>query len=143
VTPAWSTNNPASKRAPVWLPAAVLAGGLLGAAGLRVAAEFRISLFPPCLWLKLSGFPCPGCGCTRSLLAWTHLDPVAAFRFNPLFSLALLLVGSWWVLSLLEGATGAPRLNRLRAAVEHRRFWWTCTAVAALNWVYLILFLPK
>jgi hypothetical protein len=121
----------------------VLGGGLLAAAGLRVAADFGLALLPPCLWRQLSGFPCPGCGCTRSLLAWTHLDPVAAFRFNPLFSLALLLLAGGWILSFLEGPTGARRWHRLRAASEQPRFWQACAVLAGLNWIYLILFLPR
>ena len=41
----------------------------------------------PCLFLKLTGFQCPGCGNTRAALALLRLDIAAAFGYNPLFAL--------------------------------------------------------
>ena len=60
----------------VW--AAVLGLGLAYAwlithTGLRV----------PCLFLILTGHPCPTCGVSRMFLSLMRLDFAAAFRFNP------------------------------------------------------------
>lgn len=44
-----------------------------------------IALFPGCLIRDITGFPCPGCGMTRALLAAIHCDMAEAFRMHPLF----------------------------------------------------------
>ena len=50
----------------------------------------------PCLFLKLTGFQCPGCGNTRAALALLRLDATAAFGYNPLFLLEFFYL--LWVL---------------------------------------------
>ena len=37
----------------------------------------------PCIWRSITGYPCPGCGLTRSLASMSHFDIVSAVRFNP------------------------------------------------------------
>lgn len=39
---------------------------------------------PPCMFYKLTGLLCAGCGSGRFMLALLHLDLYAAFRYNPL-----------------------------------------------------------
>lgn len=38
----------------------------------------------PCLFHKFTGFYCPGCGITRSLISLFRLDFYQSFRYNPL-----------------------------------------------------------
>ena len=45
-----------------------------------------------CIWKKVIGLPCPGCGYSRALLAAAKLDFVAAWQFHPLFWLFPLLI---------------------------------------------------
>lgn len=40
-------------------------------------------LLPPCLFHTLTGFSCPGCGCTRAVLALLRGDLLQSLRFNP------------------------------------------------------------
>lgn len=83
--------------------------GLLGAiaavALIYILAQLGFGI--PCLFLKLTGFQCPGCGNTRAALALLRLDVAAAFGYNPLFLLEFLYL--LWVLfhcakSYLKGA---------------------------------------
>ena len=39
---------------------------------------------PPCIFYKLTGLYCPGCGTGRALRALLEADVVTAFRMNPL-----------------------------------------------------------
>lgn len=38
----------------------------------------------PCVFYRVTGYLCPGCGITRMCLALVHLDFVTAFSNNPL-----------------------------------------------------------
>ena len=69
---------------------AVLAAGLL----YSVLARYGFGI--PCLFRKLTGLQCPGCGNTRAALALLRLDAAAAFGYNPLFLLEFFYL--LWVL---------------------------------------------
>ena len=51
-----------------------------------------------CLFRKLTGVPCPGCGMTRAHLAVLRLDFRAAFYYHPLWMLPgpTLLLSFWY-----------------------------------------------
>jgi uncharacterized protein YjeT (DUF2065 family) len=38
----------------------------------------------PCIWNAVIGYPCPGCGMTRSLASLSNFDFVSAIHFNPI-----------------------------------------------------------
>lgn len=47
----------------------------------------------PCIWRSLTGYPCPGCGLTRSLASLADFQIVESIKFNPngiLFSIVIL-----------------------------------------------------
>ncbi len=50
----------------------------------------------PCLFRKLTGWLCPGCGNSRAVLALLRLDLAGALRCNLLFPLEFLYLG--WVI---------------------------------------------
>lgn len=115
-----------------WRGTAWLAVMAAAVAGLALAAAWCLErgIGWPCLFLNLTGVPCPTCGMTRCLAALASLDFMAALRFNPL--ICLLAAGSL----ALPFAWG--RAGRLPV------WWWrVAAAVAALNWIYLWLFLPR
>ncbi len=125
-------------RTPAWL---FLCGVGLGVYA-RLASDFRWP-FPPC-WLRtLTGVPCPACGCTRSLLAWSKFDLVQAAFFNPLFFLGCIAVALWmgvWVLEKVFARAWSPRFE---AFFYQRPVWRLLALLAVLNWLYLCLELPE
>lgn len=57
-----------------------------------------------CLFYRLTGFKCPGCGMTRALYCLLHLDFKGVFRENPF--LLVLPFAAYLALSELFQATG-------------------------------------
>lgn len=125
-----------------WLPLWLFAGALALLAGLRLAGQWRVPL-PRCWLREFTGLPCPSCGCTRSLLAWSHFDLDQAFRFNPLF-FACCVSGFLWLGLWLAGRLFDRRwLESLQARIDEWPLGWIFLALLGLNWLYLCLNLPK
>ena len=69
---------------------------VIGAAGVAVLAGNNpagSAFFPQCLFHRLTGFHCAGCGITRALHALLHFRFAEAMRMHPLLVLSLPLVG--------------------------------------------------
>jgi len=126
------------RRLPLWIGLAFV----LLAFGVHLAARWQLP-FPQCLLRKFTGVPCPTCGCTRSLLAWSDLDLAAAFRFNPLFFVLCLGLLAWLGLWCVERLTGRAWLERWGARVRRGPIWKVFIALAVVNWLYLCLKLPR
>jgi hypothetical protein len=130
------------RRAPRHMPLWISLGFVILAFGVQLAVRWQIP-FPQCMLRKFTGIPCPTCGCTRSLLAWSNLDLPAAFRFNPLFFVLCVGVLAWFGLWGIERLTGRVWLERWAARVPRGTIWKIFIALALVNWLYLWLKLPK
>jgi Protein of unknown function (DUF2752) len=55
-----------------------------GLAALRLMSLQQLDQVPPlCLWSRLLGRPCPGCGTLHALCAVLHGDLSLAWHYNP------------------------------------------------------------
>ena len=106
---------------------AVRAAGYVGAffaGGVALSALYATTgLGLPCPFRAVTGWDCPLCGGTRMGDALLHGDVSAAFGFNPLAVVGLLVLGMLGVLWAVEAAGGpavrlprplADRLQRVR-----------------------------
>ncbi len=112
------------------LPALWLAlGGII----LLLAPRTGLTL-PPCLFKRLTGWPCPSCGFTRGTLAFLHGHLVQAWLYNPLlFS----FLGTASAIVFIRALTGkSPRVLLTRA--ERAAAWATMSILFAANWLYVI-----
>lgn len=109
-------------------PAALTILALIGFSGvLFLFNPGQHHFYPACLFHKLTGLLCPGCGSLRAAHQLLHGNLIAAFHFNPLFVLSLPFL-SWMAVHL-----AAQSLNRRSPNVCFRPFWiWTMLAVAVL-----------
>src|SRR5689334_21065069 len=112
---------------PWLLLSAFIAAGILAAGAVLV---MQLGLTYPCPFKFLFGIPCPTCGTTRSLAALASFDVVQSLRFNP-----LVLIGG------LGALTGY--LLRRRVSWISRAGLASFIAAFLLNWIYLLLFLPR
>jgi phosphate/sulfate permease len=122
---------------PLWAFLALSGAVILSA----LAWHFKLPL-PQCAWRQLTGIPCPFCGGTRSLVAWSQLDLARAFILNPLVSLLCCAAIVWFVLWLVDRRRKGALRAALRRRLERLRFWWVVLALMALNWIYLIVVRP-
>ncbi|MFN0121832.1 MAG: DUF2752 domain-containing protein [Blastocatellia bacterium] len=93
--------------------------------------------FPPCIFLTLSGWPCPGCGLTTSFAHAARLDFAAAWHAHPFGPLAFLLTLSLIPLSLWLARRHASfadvwRIRLTKPALAFLLLWWLA------GWVYKI-----
>jgi hypothetical protein len=92
--------------------------------------------FPPCGFHAVTGHPCPSCGGTRMMLLTLQGHPLEAFSMNPLFTLLLAGLATWFVLGLLGRLAGRD----LRIDVgprEGRWLWLALLAAFLVNWAYI------
>lgn len=64
---------------------------------LNIKYNFEI----PCIFHKITGLYCPGCGLTRMLFSIINLDFYQAFRYNPLLFICLPFLIIYFVYGLL------------------------------------------
>lgn len=69
--------------------------GLHAGAAVFLASHdpYNSDVFPPCPFLFLTGWQCPGCGGTRAAYSLFHEDLVGSWRMNPIVILAYPIVG--------------------------------------------------
>lgn len=91
----------------------------------RLAGSGRL-----CLVQAVAGLPCPLCGGTRALAALGGGEFVAAFDWNPLAALAV-------ILAIPLGA--AMTLGWDLPAAWRRRLVLLVAAAAVMNWTYLLV----
>jgi hypothetical protein len=111
----------------LWFSACA-AGFLSAAVGARVWLQSGLAW--SCPTLTLFGVPCPSCGSTRAFAALVEFDLLRALSFNPLVvaGLVFLLI--------------AP-LFKLRFEKRANLSWIMSATAVGLNWLYLLLFLPR
>lgn len=100
---------------------------------LALAAGMVLVLDTGCLFRRLTGIPCPGCGMTRAFLAAFRLDFSEAFRMHPLWPLP---VPVFLVSTLRTGSLfGSKRWDNI--------FWYGMLAVVlGLYILRMVLWFP-
>jgi hypothetical protein len=118
------------------LPAPVMFLGfvLLAIAIALLLGAVQITL-PACSLKRMTGISCAFCGGTRSLQAIGHFHFAEAFWLNPLVTITALAAGPVAILSLLFPLQLA-RVKKLPLIA-------IALTLVALNWIFVIKFLPR
>ena len=93
------------------------------------------AVFPRCAWHVLTGWPCPGCGTTRAVLALLHGRPGLAFANNPLAAGGTIAFVTCGVVAPIWLAFG----GRVPVVASRFRPGWLAAAAAMMiaNWAWL------
>jgi hypothetical protein len=111
------------------LALAGVAGAAVGATAGRGAVGPRLLDFaPPCLFHRLTGLYCPGCGTTRAFYHLVRGEPLAAVGSNPLLLVALPLL----ILAVLERRQTGAGCAGLRRIIHSPVTGWGFAVVTIL-----------
>lgn len=86
---------------------------------------------PPCLFNKITGLYCPGCGTARGLHKLLHADLPGAWHMNPLMVVSIPLIGYLLARSAILGRRGAGE----KARALPKWLPWTIVALVAAFWI--------
>ncbi len=125
-------NRPAELVHMVWGPIAIL---FIITAGIfkNIAPHL-----PNCVFHEITGFPCPTCGGTRSLIALSQFDLGSSFMLNPLvplFALGLIIFSMLFLIGAVTRKSVKIKLTeRWKRVIRYSVFF-----LIALNWIFLII----
>ena len=127
----WSVRTRLERLILVFAAASTVFGALLLMAH-RFGVEAHV-----CVWKRITGLPCAGCGGTRAADSLLHGNFGAAFVMNPAAVAGIFLCV---LLAAYAGSVLLFRLEPLRPALLNGRGWRIAVpAVLAANWIYLLL----
>ena len=89
-------------------PLGVAAATLVGTGYVATVDPNVAGHYPPCPFLAITGWYCPGCGALRAVHALAHGDLMTALARNPFVVVALGCVVVAWVLLLGRTVRGRP-----------------------------------
>lgn len=106
--------------------------GLPGLALIILYTYFASEIGPAkCRFLEVTGYYCPGCGCTRAVRALLHGQIIKSFLLNPTVIYCMVLYILYQGSHLLE-ILGVPHIKGMKF-----RYWYIYAGIWILlgNWV--------
>lgn len=116
--------------------------GSIGLLAILAVRFVPFSLFPklPCTFHRLTGYPCPSCGMTRSFIYMSHFKFWAAMTMNPLGGLLFIFTVIFVIYAFI---TCVFRIRRICIATTKKSegLFIRIAVIFAIvaNWVYLII----
>lgn len=118
-----------------WILMALFA---MGAAVIHINGKTILNYVPPCMFHRVTGYYCPGCGGTRAVFTFFRGDIVRAFKFHPFVPYTFIL-GGWFMLSqTIQRLSG----DRIKIGMNFRIVYlWIALGIIALNWIIKNMFI--
>jgi hypothetical protein len=117
----------------VWLSVS-MATFVIGSIWLRLGLPT-----PHCPFLEITGYPCLTCGATRCAIAFSHLDFIQAWRWNPLALVAFCGIALFNLYAAIVLVARLPRLRTIDwTRGEKNAVRIAVVALILVNWIYLL-----
>jgi hypothetical protein len=100
---------------------------------LRLFNPVESGFYPPCIFHKMTGLYCPGCGATRALYHLVHGHPEAAFAMNPLLVIFLPILAYAFLSYALVGIRGRGLPKIFVNPTLIKLIFWTAIAFGILR----------
>ncbi len=117
-------------------------GIIYGSMALLILGAARVlpilSIAPSCVFKGITGFPCPTCGTTRSVLYLSQGDIATALAMNPLASLGLIAAVPYFFYSVITLIFNLPRMSFILTDREKKAVHATAVMFLLVQWAYLI-----
>jgi hypothetical protein len=111
----------AASSSPAFFTAVVLTLAALGSGAVLFFFDpTQHGFYPICVFHKLTGWNCPGCGGTRAAYQLLHGHPLRALRDNALFVLMLMALAVWGLRWLVQKMRHRPATFNVPAEA----WWW-------------------
>jgi hypothetical protein len=94
-------------------------------------------MMPSCLFKTFTGFPCPTCGTTRSLVHLAKGDLQGSLFMNPAFALSMILTLLWFLYNTIIVLFDTSRFTLSLTRPEFDAVRVAALALLLLNWYYL------
>lgn len=118
-----------------WIIIAIMT---IGAAIMYIKGKTILNYVPPCMFHKITGLYCPGCGGTRAVFSFFRGEIVRSFKFHPLVPYTFIL-GGWFMLSQT-----VERLSkhRIKIGMSFRIIYiWIALVIITVNWIVKNMFI--
>ena len=109
-----------------------LALGIPGIAAILLYTYLAPEFAPAkCRFLELTGFYCPGCGCTRAVRSFFHGHFISSFLFNPIVGYCMIMYILYMGSHILE-LLHVPHIKGMKF-----RYWYVYAGIWIIlgNWV--------
>src|SRR5262249_25787326 len=140
-----STPAPIGSRVRYHATILVIASAVLAASFLleipdpESVAFFGVPVPGTCTLRRFTGYPCAGCGLTRSFVALAHGRVADSLRFHPV---GIVLFG----LMLAQFPLRAAQIHRIRTGRPEwdlsalSKFWWVLIVAMVVQWLWRLAF---
>lgn len=107
-----------------------------GAAFLFVMAVYFLQIPIQCPFKWLTGFPCPGCGGTRVLVALLHGQIIEALNINPLSVIVILFAVAAPIWLFVDCYNNTNSLQKVMRAKWSNYVTYTVAVIVLINWMW-------
>lgn len=97
---------------------------------------------PSCGFRNTFGIPCLSCGGTRAFESLSHGQFLEAIAFNPAVIIGVAAVLVWFIVGISRFYRGRDPKTESRRKIGAKKLSLLLFSILALNWIYLIFFLP-
>lgn len=91
---------------------------------------FRITKFEiPCIFHRVTGYDCPGCGGTRAVIFLLHGDVIKSFQYHPIVLYTVVIGGIFLLTQTVSRLTG----GRIKPVHMKIFYFWIALGIIILN----------